>query len=61
MESKHRIELEVKLEPLDACYNTANDLTKQERASKILKTKVNFTFDRDAMVVFILEVAKKNN
>lgn len=57
-EIKRRIDLQVKLERLDAFSKTTNDLTKQERARKML-TKVNVTYDRDTMFVITLEIAKK--
>ena len=34
-ESKRRIDLEVKLEQLGACYNTTNELTKQENLQRV--------------------------
>lgn len=34
-ESNHRIDLEVKLEQLDDCYNTTNELTKQENLQRV--------------------------
>ena len=58
-ENKRRIELQVNLEQLDVCYNTTNDLTKQDRARQMFKTNVNVTYDMDIMVVITLEVAKK--
>ena len=70
IESKQRIELQVKLEQLDACYLFLSRLlflrhwmrwSRPKEKTKVLKTKVNFTYDRDAMVVIALEVAKKNN
>ena len=60
-ENKRRIDLQVKLEQLDACYDTTDDSAKQERACKMLKTKVNAPYDTDTMLVITSEVVKKKD
>ena len=59
--NKRRINLQVKLEQLDACYNTTNDPAKQKRTHKMLKMKVNVPYDTDTMVVITLKVGKKKD
>lgn len=60
-ERKGRINFQVQIEQLSACRKTANDITKQERAWKMLNTKVNVTCDRNTIVVVTLKIAKKSH
>ena len=60
-ERKGRINFQVQIEQLSACRKTSNDITKQERAWKMLNTKVNVTCDRNTIVVVTLKIAKKSH
>ena len=60
-ERKGRINFQVQIEQLSACRKTPNDITKQERAWKMLNTKVNVTCDRNTIVVVTLKIAKKSH
>ena len=50
-ENKRRIDFQVTLEQLDACYHTTIHSAKQERVCKMLKTKMNATYDTDTRLV----------
>lgn len=51
---KLRLNLQVKLEQLDAYYGN-DELSKTQRAWEMLKTKINVTYDKESMTVTAME------
>ena len=57
-DNKIKVNLRLDIDQIDACYNPDNKLTKKEKERKIIKTKVNVTYDKESMQVASLKLAQ---
>ena len=57
-ERKHKVNLHVNLDQIQACYNPKNDLSNKEKARKLTKIEVNVTYDKNTMHNISLEETK---
>ena len=54
-----KVVVNVSIEQIESCYNSDNKLTKKEKERKIIKSKVDVTYDKEAMEVNSLTLAEK--